>query len=262
MTCITLRLKVEINLHLIIIFFIRINNHIKSNCMDAYAHEKNKSQLHPIEETINNNNKLCPFIDWYMLISMWWESIAGLNFKWALVDGADVFDHVWLNCILSWLGVNFVDNNPRNILMSWLQCISNFSHLSFVLPSLLWSWAAVDLVPVQSVLSGAFLSLSHEISCLSLKADQEGKGLWLIVVGVKFKGTCFNEVSLAFSGSVLAGEAPVISAILCSSCISVGEKLEVTYFPEILSKRCFTLAWAAAFKDLCINCWQYGQRDS
>ena len=106
---------------------------------------------------------------------------------------------------------------------------------------------------------GTLGSLGNEIVGVCFEADDEGKGLGVLII--EFKCACFNEVSLAFSRSMLACKIPAISDSL-SSGISVRVKIEIANLPEILNKMGFTLVAAATFKDPTIYCWQYGHKDS
>jgi hypothetical protein len=81
-------------------------------------------------------------------------------------------------------------------------------------------------------LKGAFLSLGSPIIRVTFKADNEGKSLGILII--ELEGTSFNEISLAFTNSMLAGKVPAIT-VLYSLGISIRVEIEITDLPEIFS---------------------------
>lgn len=81
------------------------------------------------------------------------ESSTGGNLLRSLVDGAHVFDHVGLDGVLSAGGVSIVHNDPRDIGVSRLELFSGISKLSHKVAALFGLRAAVNAVPVESILS-------------------------------------------------------------------------------------------------------------
>ncbi len=152
-----------------------------------------------------------------------------------------------------------IDDSPWYIGMGWAQGLGFLSHLHFILNALSTSRAFLDRTPVESISLRAFLSTGSPVVGISFQANNKWEGLGIKIVFLD--GTSFNQVSLTFSFSMLAGESPA-GSILDSFGISVGVKVEVTNFPEILNHKIDTLVWEATFNDLSMNCWQYGHNDS
>ena len=99
-----------------------------------------------------------------------------------------------------------VDDDPGHVGVGRVQFFSGECHLVHDLVSFASSGAAVDGVPVQTVLAGASLPLRREIRGIVFEAEREGEALRVVV---EFSdGAGFEEVALALSDAVLAGEGP------------------------------------------------------
>lgn len=159
-------------------------------------------------------------------------SSTGGNLDWASVNWADVSDHVWSDGRFWTLGVLTIDDSPWDISMRWVQGFSFLSHFYFILNSFSWCCTLVNLVPVQSISLRASLSTGNPIVCIFFQTDDEWKGLGIKIVFLD--GTCFDQVTLAFSFSMLASESPA-GSVLYSFGITIWIKVEVTNLPEILN---------------------------
>lgn len=128
-----------------------------------------------------------------------------------------------------------IDDNPRDVLVRRVQFFSGDSDVVHELVSFTASGAGVDGVPVESVFSGASLSLGNKVSGVLLEAKRERQAL-RVVIELLLRA-CLNQISLALSDSMLAGECPVRS-ILSPLGISIGEEVELANLPEILGVGC------------------------
>jgi hypothetical protein len=128
--------------------------------------------------------------------------------------------------------VLIVDNNPWNVSVWWVEGFSLLGHLDQEIDSILACGTLADDIPVKVVSLGAFLSTGIPVVRIGFKADDEWEGLSVEIVFLD--GTGLNEITLAFSRTVLASESPA-GSILNSFGISIGIEVEVADFPEVLS---------------------------
>lgn len=128
-----------------------------------------------------------------------------------------------------------VHHNPGHVGVSRIQHFSEHCNLVHQLVSLSAVGTCVDGIPIHVVFAGTSLSLCNEISGVFFEAD--GKGERLGIEFIFFNSTSFDQIALALSGSMLAGEGPA-AAVLGASCVTIGVEVELTYFPEILGVCC------------------------
>jgi len=159
------------------------------------------------------------------------SSIACSNLLCSSVNWAYISNHVRNYAILSVWSMLVVYDNPWNISVSWNQLFSCNCIIHNILDSLCSSGTSLDAVPINSILSSTFFSLSIPVWTICLETNNHGKSLSIEIIFLD--NTRFNQVSFTFSISVLASKSPA-GSILNSSSISIWIKIEVANFPEIL----------------------------
>lgn len=115
-------------------------------------------------------------------------SFAGGDLLGSTVEGADVSDHVGLDCVLRRLGVLAIHHNPWDIGVCGDQALSDLCNLHKVAHADLGGSTDVDSVPIEGELLGALLALGSPVSGVGLEADDEGQGLGVPVVELQSAG--------------------------------------------------------------------------
>ena len=98
--------------------------------------------------------------------------MAGSNLGTALIVIANILDKVGPDCTFSLGIMSSIDNNPRNILMSWLKLFSGNCIVINILDSLISGGTFAYLAPVEIQLFSTFLSLGHPVRGRLLETDQ------------------------------------------------------------------------------------------
>ena len=170
-----------------------------------------------------------------MINELLW-SLAGFDLLSSSVDWADILNESWSNSIFTVGRVVSIDSNPGDIGVGGDEVFSIFGKFNLPIISLLGAQAGIDVIPVDSGLSGTLLSLGGPVGSVGFKTNEERKSFGVVSIFIKLDCASFNEVSLAFWSSMLTSESPSW-AIVSSLGISVRIDVEVADFPEILNQR-------------------------